>query len=319
MKFSSESLQIWCMDSLYHTNQYMGNYMFVYIIIFCIFVFFQYFYFALEYNYIPSWLLFLCCYNLEFSSLGLCLIICRVGHLSDELRYAFLVTSEVISWQCLSVLVAEVIRHIIVLPQWHDIPTSHSIQPHRWPDIMLSNYVELHTGSHNYSFKYLGYYLRNHFPDFCHEATLIRENSRSGKSKGILEFVSKIWNFVESQGNLRKFCKKLWWSNSISKYFRVTPLALASYFSTHFILELPFFTKICYLKHIQACTFIIIQIRTYLNFCMFDWSEENGDKSGESQGILISCVSGNSDLYSASVKSLMESKHTLQIATATCF
>ena len=52
---------------------------------------------------------------------------------------------------------------------------------------------------------------------------------------------------------------------------------------------------------------------------MFDWSEENGDKSGESQGILISCVSGNSDLYSASVKSLMESKHTLQIATATCF
>ena len=29
-------------------------------------------------------------------------------------------------------------------------------------------------------------------------------NSRSGKSQGILEFVREIWNFVESQGNLRK-------------------------------------------------------------------------------------------------------------------
>ena len=28
-------------------------------------------------------------------------------------------------------------------------------------------------------------------------------------------------------------------------------------------------------------------------FCMFDWSGKNGDKSGKSQGILISCVSGN--------------------------
>ena len=26
---------------------------------------------------------------------------------------------------------------------------------------------------------------------------------------------------------------------------------------------------------------------------MFDWSEKNGDKSGKSHGILISCVSGN--------------------------
>ena len=26
---------------------------------------------------------------------------------------------------------------------------------------------------------------------------------------------------------------------------------------------------------------------------MFDWSGKNGDKSGKSQGILISCVSGN--------------------------
>ena len=31
---------------------------------------------------------------------------------------------------------------------------------------------------------------------------LVRE--RSGKSQGILEFVREIWNFVESQGNLRK-------------------------------------------------------------------------------------------------------------------
>ena len=26
---------------------------------------------------------------------------------------------------------------------------------------------------------------------------------------------------------------------------------------------------------------------------MFDWSGENGDKSGKCQGILISCVGGN--------------------------
>ena len=33
------------------------------------------------------------------------------------------------------------------------------------------------------------------------------------------------------------------------------------------------------------------------NFCVIDWSGKNGDKSGKksgkSQGILISCVSGN--------------------------
>ena len=28
---------------------------------------------------------------------------------------------------------------------------------------------------------------------------------------------------------------------------------------------------------------------------MFDWSGKNGDSSGKSQGILISCVSGNPD------------------------
>ena len=28
---------------------------------------------------------------------------------------------------------------------------------------------------------------------------------------------------------------------------------------------------------------------------MFDWSGKNGDMSGKSQGILISCVSGNPD------------------------
>ena len=30
---------------------------------------------------------------------------------------------------------------------------------------------------------------------------------------------------------------------------------------------------------------------------MFDWSGKNEDKSGKSQGILISCVSGNLDMY----------------------
>ena len=39
--------------------------------------------------------------------------------------------------------------------------------------------------------------------------------------------------------------------------------------------------------------YIIILIQTCLNFCMFDWSGKNGKKSGKSQGILISCVSGN--------------------------
>ena len=31
-----------------------------------------------------------------------------------------------------------------------------------------------------------------------------RGNSRSGKSQGILEFVKEIWNFVETQGNLKE-------------------------------------------------------------------------------------------------------------------
>ena len=39
IKFSLESFQIWYMDSLYHANQYVGNYMH-----FCVF-FSQYFYF----------------------------------------------------------------------------------------------------------------------------------------------------------------------------------------------------------------------------------------------------------------------------------
>ena len=34
----------------------------------------------------------------------------------------------------------------------------------------------------------------------CHS----QGNSRSGKSQGILEFIREIWNFAESQGNLRK-------------------------------------------------------------------------------------------------------------------
>ena len=36
---------------------------------------------------------------------------------------------------------------------------------------------------------------------------------------------------------------------------------------------------------------------TCLNFSMFDWTGENGNKSGKSQGILISCVSRNPYLY----------------------
>ena len=35
-----------------------------------------------------------------------------------------------------------------------------------------------------------------------------------------------------------------------------------------------------------------------LNFSMFTWSRENGDKSGKSQGSLKSCVSGNPDIRS---------------------
>ena len=38
----------------------------------------------------------------------------------------------------------------------------------------------------------------------CHWSGKSQANSRSGKSQGILELVREIWNFVESQGNLRK-------------------------------------------------------------------------------------------------------------------
>ena len=34
-------------------------------------------------------------------------------------------------------------------------------------------------------------------------------------------------------------------------------------------------------------------IHTYPNFFMFDWSGKNGDNSGKSQGILISCMRCN--------------------------
>ena len=34
-------------------------------------------------------------------------------------------------------------------------------------------------------------------------------------------------------------------------------------------------------------------MHTRRNFCMFYWSGKNGNKSGKSQEILISCVSGN--------------------------
>ena len=37
-------------------------------------------------------------------------------------------------------------------------------------------------------------------------------------------------------------------------------------------------------------------IHACFTFCMFDWSGKNGNKSGKSQEILISCVSGNPDL-----------------------
>ena len=72
----------------------------------------------------------------------------------------------------------------------------------------------------------------------------------SGKSQGVLELAREIWNFVESQGTLRKvreifrkfiFHKRLRWSISTSKILRLVP-------------SLQFFAKICYLKNIQACT-----------------------------------------------------------------
>ena len=55
MKFSSESLQIWYMDSMYHANQFIGNYMLIDIIIFCYFLsIFNLQNLAFEYYYIPS-------------------------------------------------------------------------------------------------------------------------------------------------------------------------------------------------------------------------------------------------------------------------
>ena len=45
--------------------------------------------------------------------------------------------------------------------------------------------------------------------------------------------------------------------------------------------------------HIMVINIIIILICTCLNIGMFDWSWKSGGKSGKSQGILISCVSGN--------------------------
>ena len=106
---------------------------------------------------------------------------------------------------------------------------------------------------------------------------LVRE--KSGKSKvreksgnfricqGNLEFCWKSGKFKKSQGNLRKFIfhKRLWWSIGISKNLLLGPLALASYFSTHFILNLPLFTKICYLKHIQGMYKMIIKIYHHMN------------------------------------------------------
>ena len=85
----------------------------------------------------------------------------------------------------------------------------------------------------------------------------IREKSGNFRiCQGNLEFCWKSGKFKKSQGNLRKFIfhKRYRWSISISKNFHLAPLALASYFSTRFILNLQFFTKICYLKRIQTCT-----------------------------------------------------------------
>ena len=50
----------------------------------------------------------------------------------------------------------------------------------------------------------------------------------------------------------------------------------------------------CAILHLSH---IFIQISIFLNFCMFDWLGKNGDKSGKSQGILISCMSGNPEQY----------------------
>ena len=85
----------------------------------------------------------------------------------------------------------------------------------------------------------------------------VREKSGNFRiCQGNLEFCWKSGKFKKSQGNLRKFIfhKRLRWPISISKNFQLAPLALTSYFLTLFFLNLPFFTKICYLKHIQTCT-----------------------------------------------------------------
>ena len=85
-------------------------------------------------------------------------------------------------------------------------------------------------------------------------------NSRSGKSQGILEFIREIWNFVESQGNsrnVREIYESLYFIKGCGDqlaYPKINDTTLTSFFSNHFNLNLPLFTKICYLKHIQACT-----------------------------------------------------------------
>ena len=87
----------------------------------------------------------------------------------------------------------------------------------------------------------------------------------TGQGK-VREKVREFWNFVESQGNLRKVreikhdlyfircCGDQYMTISISKDFPLAASTLVSYFSTHFILNLPFVTQICYLNHKQACT-----------------------------------------------------------------
>ena len=44
---------------------------------------------------------------------------------------------------------------------------------------------------------------------------------------------------------------------------------------------------------------------------MFDWSGENADRSGKSQGILISCVSGNPVIETASYRGKIRNREKL--------
>ena len=107
--------------------------------------------------------------------------------------------------------------------------------------------------------------------------------------QGKLEFCWKSGKFKKIQGNLWKFLfhKRLRWSISISKNFQLAPSALASYFSTHFILDVLFETY-------TDMYIMIYKVYNHTNTYMSQFLYVSlVREKWKSQGILISCVSGN--------------------------